>query len=44
LKYEALATIKSEELLEFLDYERKKRSFIQYETPEEIKMAKVKPL
>jgi uncharacterized protein (UPF0332 family) len=42
MKDEALATIKSEELIEFLDYERKKRSFIQYETPEEIKMSKVK--
>jgi len=28
MKDEALATIKSEELIEFLDYERKKRSFI----------------
>ena len=38
---EALATMKSEELIEYFDYERKKRSFIQYETPETIKISKV---
>ncbi len=38
---EALATMKSNELIEYLDFERKKRSFIQYDTPKEIKMSKV---
>lgn len=35
------ATIKSDELIESLDYERKKRGFIQYNTPEKIKLARV---
>ena len=39
---EALASMKSEELIEYFDYERKKRSFIQYDTPETIKISKVK--
>lgn len=39
---EALAKIKSDELVEYFDFERKKRSFIQYNTPEEIKISKVK--
>ena len=39
---EALAVMKSEELIEYFDYERKKRSFIQYDTPEIIKISKVK--
>ncbi len=34
--------MKSEELIEYLDYERKKRSFIQYNTPETIRISKVK--
>ena len=38
----ALSTMKSEELIEYLDYERKKRGFIQYDTPETIKISKVK--
>ena len=38
---EALASMKSEELIEYFDYERKKRSFIQYDMPEEIKISKV---
>lgn len=42
IRDEALATIKSDELIEYLDYERKKRSFIQYNTPEIIKISKVK--
>jgi uncharacterized protein (UPF0332 family) len=37
---EALAKIKSDELIVSLDYERKKRSLIQYNTPEEIKVSK----
>ena len=41
LRDEALATIKSNELVECLDFERKKRSFIQYDTPEDIKTSKV---
>lgn len=41
IRDEALAKIKSEELVEFFDYERKKRSFVQYNTPEEIKISKV---
>lgn len=39
---EALASMKSEELIEYFDYERKKRSFIQYDTPEKIKISKVR--
>ncbi len=35
----ALSTIKSDELIEYLDFERKKRSFIQYNTPEEVKLS-----
>ncbi len=42
IRDEALATIKSDELLQYFDFERKKRSFIQYQTPEEIKLSKVK--
>lgn len=42
IRDDALATMKSEELIEYLDYERKKRSFIQYDTPETIKLSKVK--
>ena len=42
IRDEALATMKSEELIEYFDYERKKRSFIQYDTPETIKISKVK--
>jgi uncharacterized protein (UPF0332 family) len=42
IRDEALATIKSEELIEYLDYERKKRNFIQYDTPETIKISRVK--
>jgi len=42
IRDEALASMKSEELIEYLDYERKKRSFIQYETPEKIKISKVR--
>ena len=42
IKDEALASIKSEELIESFDFERKKRSFIQYNTPETIKFSKVK--
>jgi len=38
---EALASMKSEELIEYFDYERKKRNFIQYDMPEEIKISKV---
>jgi uncharacterized protein (UPF0332 family) len=38
---EALATIKSDELIQFFDFERKKRSFIQYQTTDEIKLSKV---
>ncbi len=41
IRDEALATIKSDELIEYLDFERKKRSFIQYNTPEEVKISKV---
>ncbi len=41
-RVEALARMKSDELIESLDYERKKRSYIQYNTPEEIKISKVK--
>ncbi len=40
IRDEALAKIKSDELIESLDYERKKRSLIQYNTPEEIKVSK----
>jgi len=42
IRDEALASMKSEELIEYFDYERKKRSFIQYDTPETIKISKVK--
>ncbi len=42
IRDEALASIKSEELIESFDCERKKRSFIQYNTPETIKTSKVK--
>jgi len=42
MRDQALATIKSDELIEFFDYERKKRNFIQYETPDEVKISKVK--
>lgn len=41
LRDEALATIKSDELIEYLDFERRKRNFIQYNTPEELKLSKV---
>ena len=41
IRNEALATMKSDELIEYLDFERKKRSFIQYNTPEEVKLSKV---
>ena len=41
IKDEALATMKSDELIGYLDFERKKRGFIQYNTPEEIKLSKV---
>jgi uncharacterized protein (UPF0332 family) len=42
VRVEALARMKSDELIESLDYERKKRSLIQYNTPEKIKISKVK--
>ena len=42
IRDEALASMKSEELIEYFEYERKKRSFIQYDTPEIIKISKVK--
>ncbi len=39
---EALATIKSDELIKYFDFERKKRGLIQYNTSEEIKRSKAK--
>jgi len=42
IRDEALVSMKSEELVEYFDYERKKRGFIQYNTPETIKISKVK--
>ncbi|GIU68819.1 MAG: hypothetical protein KatS3mg002_0055 [Candidatus Woesearchaeota archaeon] len=42
IRDEALAKMKSDELIEYFDFERRKRSFIQYNTPEEIKISKVK--
>ncbi len=42
IKDEALAAMKSDELIQYFDYERKKRSFIQYQTPESIKLSKVR--
>ncbi len=41
IRDEALATMKSDELIQYFDFERRKRSFIQYQTPEEIKISKV---
>jgi len=41
IRDEALVSMKSEELVEYFDYERKKRGFIQYNTPETIKISKV---
>ena len=37
---EALAIMKADELVSYFDYERKKRSYIQYETPETVKMSR----
>ncbi len=42
IRDEALASMKSDELIEYFDYERKKRGFIQYNTPDSIKISKVK--
>ena len=33
IRDEALATMKSDELIQYFDFERRKRSFIQYKTP-----------
>lgn len=41
IRDEALATMKSDELVQYFDFERRKRSFVQYQTPEEIKISKV---
>lgn len=42
LKNETLAVIKSDEIIQDFDYERRKRGTIQYHTPEKIKKTKAK--
>jgi len=41
LRDEALAMMKSDELIDSFDFERRKRGLIQYNTPEVIKLSKV---
>jgi len=38
---QALATMKSDELVQYFDFERRKRSLVQYQTPEEIRLSRV---